>query len=115
MSLYRRKMTILRKVSAYSNCTRYKKITNAKLAVLHITKVTAAIMIQFKCNLFQAIEIRKTTHSEVYTEIESKNFHLVYGTPYFLAKYKKTIVIDTKLQKRLERDSISLPEVGVMT
>ena len=64
--------------------------------------------------MFQAIEIRLTTHAEVFTEICTKNFHMVYGSPYFLSKYNRKNTIDNRLHQRLEREKIELPKVSAI-
>ena len=62
----------------------------------------------------KAIEIRKTTHAEIYTEVKTKTMHVVYGIPAMLEKHHEDIRITDSLKQRLEKDNITLPEVTTL-
>ncbi len=62
----------------------------------------------------KAIEIRKTTHAEIYTDVNTKDMHVVYGSPAMLGKHFEDIRITDSLKQRLEKDNITLPEVTTL-
>ncbi len=64
---------------------------------------------------FQAIEMRKTAHTEVYTEIETKDLHLVYVSPFMLQKHQQEIQLDDNIRERLRKDNVTLPQVSPST
>ena len=61
-----------------------------------------------------AIEIRKATHAEIYTEVKTKEMQVVYGSPAMLEKQHEEIRITDTLKQRLEKDNITLPEVTTL-
>ena len=56
-----------------------------------------------------------TTHAEVYTEVQTKDVHLVYGSPYMLAKHHEGMKLDDNIKERLEKDHVVLQQVSAET
>ncbi len=68
-----------------------------------------------KSHPLQVIKIRTTTHAEMYREVQTKDVHLVYGSPYMLAKHHEGVKLDDNIRERLGKNHVVLPQVSAET
>ena len=71
------------------------------------------LLFSFVYHFIQAIEIRKTCHAEVFTQIITPTQHVVYGSPSLLKKHGvPSNILDKSIEDRLKDKNVEIPEVS---